>query len=707
MDRKKELLWRAYLVMFAFVLASVVILFKVFNISVVERDQWRQKGEANVKWMVVDADRGNIYAEESILLSTSIQFFEVRMDMSVIRKDDFNKGVDSLAYFLANFDPDFINPKSKAEWLKDLKLARKKNNGFFFIGKGLDIETYNKLKKAPILRLGKMRGGLIANRYGKRFKPFEELASRTIGVDRENADRIGLEGYFDKFLKGDTDQRLMKRLGREGTPDGNVWVPVFDPSENEIKRGDDIYTTINIDMQDMVHHELLKAVQKNKAEGGVAILMEVGTGAIKAISNLTKNQDSTYFEMYNQGVARLSEPGSTMKLATMLAAMEDGITNIDTVIDLNYGSKNFSDRTMYDSEKHGKKFATMAEVFEISSNVGVASIANDLYNSRDGRIQWIKRLKQFGLHEPSGIDLGGEAIPEIKDPVKNKDKWYGTTIPWMAHGYELMMTPLQMLNFYNAVANNGKMMKPYLVSEIKRGDELKKKFDPLVLRANIAKPENIQKAKKMMEGVILKGTGSHLKSEHVTLAGKTGTAKTNYANKSEYAKYNGSFCGYFPAENPMYSMIVVIYEPKTGVYYGGATAGPVFKNVAEKVYAMKTKQVKSLNDSVYVTTSIPGKATGFGKDFNQIFDFLELKYKDKSDDTWALVQPSESAMMIAEMKLKKALVPDVRGMGARDAVYMLENLGLKVKVEGAGKVVKQSLPPGAGLHGQNVLIYLN
>jgi cell division protein FtsI (penicillin-binding protein 3) len=707
MDRKKEMLWRAYLVMFGFLLASVIILVKVFNISVIERDKWRQKGEANVKWKVVDADRGNIYAEESVLLSTSIQFFEVRMDMSVVKPDVFKEGVDSLAIFLSNFDPNVIKPKTKAEWVKALKAAKKKNNRFFFIGKGLDIEAYNKIKKAPILRLGKMRGGLITNRYGKRFKPFQELASRTIGVDRENADRIGLEGYFDKFLKGDTDQRLMKRLGREGTPDGNVWVPVFDPSENEIKRGDDIYTTINIDMQDIVHHELLKACQKNKAEGGVAILMEVGTGAIKAISNLTKGPDSTYFEMYNQGVARLSEPGSTMKLATMLAALEDGMTNIDTMIDLNYGVKNFSDRTMYDSEKHGKKYATMAEAFELSSNVGVASIANDLYNTRDGRVQWIKRLKQFGLHELSGIDLSGEAKPEIKDPKKDKDKWYGTTIPWMAHGYELMMTPLQMLNFYNAVANDGKMMKPYLVSEIKRGDELKKKFEPVVLRPQIAKLENIQKAKKMMEGVVLKGTATNIKSEYVSMAGKTGTAKTNYANKSEYAKYNGSFCGYFPAENPMYSMMVVIYEPKAGAYYGGATAGPVFKNVAEKVYAMKTKQVKSLNDSVYVTTSMPSKAIGYGQDFNQIFDFLELKYKDKADDGFAIVNPSENAMTIAEKKIKKALVPDVRGMGARDAVYLLENSGLKVKVIGAGKVQKQSVTPGASAKGQYIVINLN
>jgi cell division protein FtsI (penicillin-binding protein 3) len=703
MDRKKELLWRAYLVMFLFVVATVVILSKIINISFIERDKWKQKGEVNVQWRTVDADRGNIYAEESNLLSTSLQFFEVRMDMSVIRTDDFTKGVDSLAYFLTSFDPAFIRQKTAKEWKSELLSARKKGNKYFFIAKGLDIEAFNKLKKAPILRMGKFRGGMVVSRYGKRVKPYQELASRTIGVDRDNADRVGLEGYFDKFLKGDTDQRLMKRL----SPNEDIWVPVYDPSENEIKRGDDIYTTINIDMQDIVHYELMKSVLKNNAEGGVAILMEVGTGAIKAISNLTKAGDSTYFEMYNQAAGRLSEPGSTMKLATMLAAMEDGMTNIDTVIDINYGIKNFSDRTMHDSEKHGKKFATMAQVFEISSNVGVATIANDLYNSRDGRQKWVKRLQQFGLNEPTGIDISGEAIPEIKDPVKNKDKWYGTTIPWMAHGYELMLTPLQMLNFYNAVANGGKMMKPYLVSEIRKGDEIKKKFDPVVLREQIARRENIEKAKLMMEGVILRGTGKALKSQHVTMAGKTGTAKTNYATQGEFARYNASFCGYFPAENPMYSMIVVVYEPKAGAFYGGAVAGPVFKNVAEKVYALKTKQVRSLNDSIFVTSGFPGEASGYADDFKKIFDYLNLKYKVKSKNDWANIDPIDNAMLIAERNVKQAVIPDVKGMGARDAMYLLENLGLKVKMEGVGKVQRQSIPAGAGAHGQHVVLFLN
>ncbi|MBK9149810.1 MAG: hypothetical protein IPM26_01975 [Saprospiraceae bacterium] len=360
MDRKKELLWRAYLVTFFFVAASLVILFKIFKISVLERDKWKQKGEVNVQWRTVDADRGNIYAEEETLLATSVQFFEVRMDMKVIRQSDFNANVDSLAIFLSNFNPSYIRPKSAAQWKTELIAAKRKENRYFYIAKGLDIDAFNQLKNAPLLRLGKYKGGLIYSRYGKRVKPYKELASRTIGVDRENADRIGLEGYFDKFLKGETDQRLMKRL----SPSEDIWVPVYDPSEVQIKRGDDIMTTINIGMQDIVHHELLETCQKYNAEGGTVIMMETATGAIKAISNLAKAEDGNYYEIYNWGVGRLSEPGSTMKLATVLALMEDGYAGLDTMVNLNFGLRKFADRTMHDSEKHGKTWVTMQQALK-------------------------------------------------------------------------------------------------------------------------------------------------------------------------------------------------------------------------------------------------------------------------------------------------------------------------------------------------------
>jgi cell division protein FtsI (penicillin-binding protein 3) len=459
-------------------------------------------------------------------------------------------------------------------------------------------------------------------------------------------------------------------------------------------------------MQDIVHHELYKACEQHKASGGVAILMETKTGAIKAISNLTKGVDSTYFEMYNNGVGQQTEPGSTIKLATVLALMEDGVSNPDTLVNLNYGKRKFADREMHDSEPHGRVMTTMQEAFEISSNVGIAALANDRYNTIEGRKQWIKRLKQFGLADQTGIDLSNEPVPYIKDPIKDKAKWYGTTIPWMAHGYELLMTPLQVLNFYNAVANNGKMMRPYLVSEIYRGEEIKAKYEPKVLNPQIASAASIAKAKKMLEGVFERGTAEHLKSKFVTMAGKTGTAKTNYANKGEHGKYNGSLCGYFPAHDPMYTMIVVIYEPNNGVYYGGYTAGIVFKNVAEKVYAMKTKQVKNLNDEIAIGNKAPGAAYGFAQDFNAIYDYLQLSTKGNPETDWAITSVGSSAILINDRKVKKNVVPDVRGMGVRDATYLLENTGLRVKINGVGKVVQQSIAPGVKAGGQYIVIEL-
>jgi cell division protein FtsI (penicillin-binding protein 3) len=702
MDRKKELLWRAYWVTFFFVAASLVILFKIFKLSVLERDKWKQKGEVNVQWRTVDADRGNIYAEEETLLATSVQFFEVRMDMKVIRQSDFNANVDSLAIFLSNFNPSYIRPKSAAQWKTELIAAKRKENRYFYIAKGLDIDAFNQLKNAPLLRMGKYKGGLIYSRYGKRVKPYKELASRTIGVDRENADRIGLEGYFDKFLKGETDQRLMKRL----SPSEDIWVPVYDPSEVQIKRGDDIMTTINIGMQDIVHHELLETCQKYNAEGGTVIMMETATGAIKAISNLAKAEDGNYYEIYNWGVGRLSEPGSTMKLATVLALMEDGYAGLDTMVNLNFGLRKFADRTMHDSEKHGKTWVTMQQAFEISSNVGIAALANDAYNSTDGRKKWVERLRAFGLHEPTGIDISGEAIPEIKDPVKDKQRWYGTTIPWMAHGYELQLTPLQMLNFYNAVANNGRLMKPYLVSEIRNGDKVKKVFEPRVLIDRIAKDENIRNARTMLEGVVERGTAKSLKDASVSIAGKTGTTRVNYASQGEYARYNASFCGYFPAEDPMYSMIVVVYEPK-GVYYGGYVAGPVFKNIAEKCYALKTNKARSITDSTFLAVNLPGSGKGYRADFTTLLDHVGLKYNSKVKSSWAIIEPEADKMVVEEKRIAEGTIPDVRGMGGRDAVYVLENIGCKVSIVGLGKVVQQSVQPGTGAMKQHITLYLN
>ncbi len=704
MDRRTELLARAYFVVTVFAILAIVIAFRVIKISIIEGDKWRAKGSKNVQWMEVDADRGNIYSDDESLLATSLQFFEIRMDVTVPKKELFNQKIDSLALMLSKTVRD---DKTASQWKADLWQARKKDNRFLFIAKGIDTEQAEMIRKFPIFRHGKYGGGYVELRYGTRKKPFNQLASRTIGSDRENAQKVGLEGYFDKFLKGPTDKRLMKKVDDINS----IWVPVYDPSEFEIRKGEDIVTTINIHLQDVVHAELEKQLIKSQAISGTAILMEVKTGAIKAISNLTL-LDSTGVEVMNTAIANASEPGSTFKLATVLALLEDSLADEETLVNVNGGAMVFSDRIMHDSEKPKKNIMTMKEAFSTSSNVGIAKLANDAYNKNEsGRIQYRNRLSQFGLDRMTEIEIDGEGVPKIKDPVRDKKTWYGTTIPWMAHGYETAITPLQMLNFYNAVANDGKMMKPYLVSEIRGEDGAIKNFEPKVVIEKIARQENITKVKNMMLSVFEEGTARALKSSHVSLAGKTGTTRVNYTNKEEYAKYNASFCGYFPADNPEYSMIVVLYEPK-GAFYGAAVAAPVFKAVAEKAMAWRFEIAPSYNkqdtsSQGQLALTIPDHNVGFGDDFIKLFDYVGLNYKKKNSKPWVSVNPFETKMIVEDKKISKNAVPDVRGMGARDAMYVLENLGLSVSVFGRGKVVRQSLVPGTQAKGQKIEIVLN
>jgi len=698
MEKKSELLIRLYVVVGAFALVAVVIFWRVIKVNVLEGDKWRKKGDKHLKWMPIEADRGDIYAMDGSPLATSQPFFEIRMDLKVIKDKLFNAKVDSLAYKLNKMFP---AGKSKSEWKSYLATNRASKNAYCGIAKDLTIAQKETVIDFPILRKSKYRGGAIVNRYFKRRKPFRELASRTIGLDRQNSDKVGLEGYFDKFLTGANEKRLMKFV----RPD---WIPVYDPSEFEPQSGDDIYTTLDIDIQDIAHTELQKALKKYEADAGTVVVMEVATGAIRAISNLSSNGKGGYSEAYNFAIGKQNEPGSTFKLATALALMDDGYAQLDTKVDLNKGRMKFYDLTMHDSEWHGIETADLRKAFEISSNVGIASLANQHYNKEGGNTKFINTLNRFGLLDATGIELIGEKSPYVKDPIKDKKKWSGTTIPWMAHGYELMYSPLQMLNLYNTVANDGKMMKPYLVSKIKHGDKLVKNFEPRVLRKKIASSNAIKGAQDLLEGVVVRGTGRKLQSEYFDFAGKTGTTRINYNKKDEEKKYNASFAGYFPVNNPKYSMIVVVYNPH-GKYYGGSVAGPVFRNVVEKVHNLKLDLNKAINQggNLIAAANLPKRRIGYKKDFEKVFEHVGIEYKNKSKSNWVAVDPFDNKMLIDKKSIKKSEVPDVIGMGARDAVYVLENLGLLVELEGRGQVKKQSIKPGAKATEQKIKIYLD
>lgn len=700
MDRKKELLVRMYLVMLAFIVLSVVIIARVAKVAIVEGDKWREKGDKNIQLRPVYAERGNIYSEEYNLLATSLKFFEIHMDLTVVKEDIFRRDVDSLAYCLSK---SVGQHKSSREWKQDLINARKAKKRYFTIARKVTIDDYLKLKEFPIFRLGRFKGGLRADRFEVRTKPFRSFAGRTIGDDRENAVKTGLEGYFDQQLSGETLEVLMKKVATD------TWVPVYDMSELEQRSGNDIVSTINVSIQDIVHHETLSRAVELKAKAATAIVMEVETGAIKAISNFRMQSDSSYAEVYNDAVGNVSEPGSTFKLATVLALMDDGHCDLETLVDLEKGKARFYDKYVYDSDWHGLNMVTLRQAFEKSSNVGIAKLADEYYNKdTEGRVHFIEKLKAFGLVDKTGVEITGEGTPFIKDPIKNKKEWWGTTIPWMSHGYELTMTPLQLLSLYNTVANDGTMMKPYLVSDILQDDEVVKHFDPRVEVQQIANAKAISAAQELLEGVVLNGTGKKLQSDIVTIAGKTGTTRTNYARQEEEKRYNASFAGYFPVDAPKYSMIVVMYEPGGSVYYGASAAGPAFKRIAERISALGINMENERYGSELIASNdLPGSNSGFGQDFQDVFEYVGLEYRSHRNTRWVEIDPSEVNMNIDKKKISTTTVPDVRGMGARDAIYVLENLGMTVDIAGAGKVVKQTIKPGTKLKGQDVTIYLN
>jgi cell division protein FtsI (penicillin-binding protein 3) len=704
MNKKTELLTRLYTVVGIFLLLSCVIGFRVFKVSILENEKWKNKGSANLKWKELEADRGTIYADDGSILATSLQFFEIRIDMVTLKQNLYKKSIDSLAFYLSTtIRPD----QSRSEWKKALTQAKAKGNRYFFIAKDLSVEQLKLIKTFPIFKAKKNDSGLIVVKSSKRSKPYRELASRTIGTNRDNAEKIGIEGAFDKFLKGPSEKVLQKKLSN------NIWIPVEEPQEMGTYRGDDVVTTINIRHQDIVHTELMTAMTKYSSKKGVAILMEVKTGQIKAISNLARDE-SSISEVQNFAVAERSEPGSTFKLATAIALIEGGHADLNTLVDLNGGRPvRFSDRLIKDSKEHGIGTTTFKQAFAISSNIGMARLANLAFNKDElGRKEFRRRINELMIDQKTGIEIEGEPTPSIKDPVKDEKSWYGTTIPYMAHGYETAVTPLQMLNLYNAVANNGTLMRPYLVSKIKSDTEDKKVFTPRVLKDKIVSDETLAKVKELLNEVVLTGSATNIKTEQFGIAGKTGTTRVNYTNKEEYAKYNASFAGYFPSDKPIYSLIVVVYEPE-GAFYGNSVAAPVFKNIAEKIMAFEVQSYSAINEpennktSIKTPNTIPTEEAGYGLDFKGIFDFLGIPYKDKADKKWVYVDPYESKMIIENKQIKTKTVPDVRGMGARDAVFVLENLGLGVTIQGSGKVTRMSLSPGTSIRGQRIELYLN
>ncbi|GAB2678631.1 penicillin-binding protein [Flavihumibacter cheonanensis] len=686
------------MVVFAF-----LVIGKALYIQQAEGAYWRSKSDSlHTRIINLDADRGTIYSEDGSMLSTSIPYFNIYIDFGAEGLRDkngkrFREHLDSLSYSLAGLFQD----KSADGYKKLLQAGYRKKDRYFLLKKNIDFEQYKQLREFPLVRLGRNKSGFIAEVKSRRLNPFGMLANRTIGLARENAQNVGLERTYDSLLKGETGKRLVRFIA------GGVAVPV-EGYEVEPENGKDLITTLNVNIQDIAQQALLKMMIENEAVNGTCIVMEVATGKIKAIANLGKRGEGEYWEDLNYAI-RASEPGSTFKLATMLAVLEDGKANLGSQVNLENGVWQVNRRTVYDSERHKRTNVSLQQAFELSSNVGMAKMVMQHYSGNPEK--FIGHLKRLRLHEVSGIDLVGETQPIIKTP-KSKT-WSATSLPWMSFGYEVLVSPLQTLMLYNAVANNGKMMRPYLVQEVQQDGRTIWNREPEVMVESICKETTLKQLKTSLEGVVLNGTAKSLSTPYYSIAGKTGTALVANGSRG-YADhiYQSSFAGYFPADNPRYSCIVVIKnKPFAAKYYGGTVAGPVFREIADKLFALEAQQLPVQTVSLPKPDSSKFRYAGANEKMKTVMQTLSLPYKDSAAQTdWAVLEADENYRSVVKALDAKnsGQMPDLKGMGLRDALFLLEERKLKVQVKGKGKVISQSLAPGSMIQPkQTITIELN
>lgn len=655
----KNISYRIYLVAFVIFLMAIAVSVKLTNIQWVEGDYYRKLAkDRTVKRVPIPANKGNIYSADGSLLATSIPNYIIRFDALAPKAEVFEKNVKALSDSLSK-----MTGKPSSEYQAEFRKARASKNRYLLVVKDLSFTKYMKVKKFPLFELGAYKGGIIIEQETVREHPIGKIAERTIGYERVDPKTgvltgKGIEWAFRKYINGKDGEILKQKIAK------GQWKPIRDVNELEPQDGYDIISTIDVYIQDIAHHALLKQLELFKANHGCVVVMETKTGQVKAISNLGRASDGSYYETENYAVAESHEPGSTYKLADLIALLEDKKVDTSQVYNTFGGTVMYSGKKVRDSNDKGYGKISLARGFELSSNTVMVQAIYENYKSNPS--QFVNHLVNFGLNKPLGLQLKGEGIPYVPNP---KDKtWSNISLPWMAFGYGVSLTPLQTLSFYNAVANNGMMVRPQFVSEIKEWNKTIKKYDTEIINPKICSQETIDKVKAVLENVVKRGTGSKLYSKDFSMAGKTGTAQANYGSNGGANKhYISSFVGYFPADFPKYSCIVVVHEPDTSLnnYYGADVAGPVFKRIAQKIFtdSPSTNEIKNLNKK-------NGKQ--------------EINYADYS-------------VKISKTQENKKTVPNLKGMSGMDAVAILGNMGVKVKIKGTGKVKSQSLQPGEAL----------
>jgi cell division protein FtsI (penicillin-binding protein 3) len=689
-------LWRIRLVYALIGVFALLIFGRVLYIQFMEGEHWRDiASNATMRYVSIDAARGDIRSDDGRLLATSIPVYEIRMDLSsqVISEPVFRSGLDSLCVSLSAIFGD----RTPAQYRSELLAARKNQERYFLIKRHVSYNELLQIRQFPVFRLGRYRGGFIVNERTRREMPYKTLAARTIGYEREGV-FVGLEGAYRQYLEGVQGKRLMQRTS------GGNWMPINDDNEIQPKNGMDIITTMNIHMQDIAENALRKKLQKYNADYGTIVVMEVSTGKVKAISNLSLSSKGTYEESFNFAVGESTEPGSTFKLASMIAILEDGIAKPGDIIHTGNGQMNYYDRVMRDARQDGFGSITLQEAFELSSNVGISKVIHDAYKQSPQR--FINKLKEIGLDKPLGLEISGEGRPTIKEA--NSQGWSAVSLPWMAIGYELSLTPLQILSLYNAVANDGKMMRPMFVEEIRQTGSIVKQFTPTVLNRSIASSTTIQILQDMLVGVVENGTARNIHTSNYQIAGKTGTAQvaqTRHGYKSDTGViYQASFAGYFPADHPVYSMMVVIHNPKGWIYTGSQIAAPVFREVADKLFATQLV-IPEIDSQAPIMASLPVFENANKEDLKNIYAALNSHLIDSQDSEWVSTVIKSDTVTFKGKTVAANMVPDVVGMGLRDALYVMENTGVRVRFTGRGTVRRQSIPSGASVSGDQV-VYL-
>ena len=641
---------------------AVSVVFKLVNIQFVKGDYYIGLSEQNnIKNIIIPANRGSVYSSGGKLLATSVPKYDIRFDALAPSDKNFNENLTDLSNSLSEY---YNKPASF--YMQLLRNARESKNRYLLIARNLGYNDHLLIKNFPLFKLGSYRGGLIIEQKTKRDYPMGGVAQRTIGYERKddqgNITRPGIDGAFgSKYLKGTDGKRLSQKIGK------GQWKPIEDFNQIEPQDGLDIYTTIDVKIQDVAHFALLEQLEKFKADHGSVVVMEVSTGEVKAISNLGRTSVGTYYEKLNYAIGESHEPGSTFKLMGMVAALEDKVVDTSDVIDTEAGVLTFYGRNVRDSKRGGYGKISVAKAFEVSSNTAMVKLITDNY--KENPTKFIDRLYSMGLNKTLDLPILGEGIPKITHP-SDKKNWDGLDLPWMAFGYGISITPLQTLAFYNAIANDGVMLKPRFLREVKDFDKSVEVFNKEIINPSICSKETAKKVQKMMQNVVEKkhGTAHNIYSPSFSMAGKTGTCQTEYWKES--GLYISSFAGYFPVENPKYSCIVVIHKPDKEIgYYGNIVAAPVFKKIAQKIYS---------------ETAIEDRLKGI--------EITELESENKTH-----INSIEN----------RSLMPNVTKLNLSDAIALLENLGLVVEISGNGIKINQSVKSGSKIKkNQKVILKL-